>query len=140
MLLTRRNLSTLLVVFAVVLLPLPATAFSLEALFAPKAKLWPRWTANDPASTAAIDHTPWDRFLETYLAPGDDGVYRVHYGRVTEADRRALDDYVDGPAVIPIGTYRRPEQLAYWINLYNALTVKVVLDHYPVDMKVGGSW
>ncbi len=27
---------------------------------------------------------------------------------------------------------RRPEQLAYWINLYNALTVQVVLDHYPV--------
>ncbi len=21
----------------------------------------------------------------------------------------------------------------YWINLYNALTVRVVLDHYPVD-------
>ncbi len=26
----------------------------------------------------------------------------------------------------------RSEQFAYWINLYNALTVKVVMDHYPV--------
>ena len=23
--------------------------------------------------------------------------------------------------------------MAYWINLYNALTLKVVVDHYPVD-------
>ena len=33
-------------------------------------------------------------------------------------------------------------QLAYWINLYNALTIKVVLDHYPVasirDIRLGG--
>ncbi len=30
------------------------------------------------------------------------------------------------------GRHRRTEQLAYWINLYNALTVKVVLDHHPL--------
>ena len=23
--------------------------------------------------------------------------------------------------------------MAYWINLYNALTIKVILDHYPVE-------
>ncbi len=33
---------------------------------------------------------------------------------------------------VPISAYKRDEQRAYWINLYNALTVKVVLDHYPV--------
>ena len=27
----------------------------------------------------------------------------------------------------------RPEQLAFWINLYNARTVALVLDHYPVE-------
>lgn len=33
----------------------------------------------------------------------------------------------------------RAEQKAYWINFYNALTFKVVLDEYPVDSikKVG---
>ncbi len=29
---------------------------------------------------------------------------------------------------------RRAEQFPFWINLYNALTVKVVLDHYPVEI------
>ena len=38
----------------------------------------------------------------------------------------------------------RDEQLAYWINLYNALTVKVILDHYPVksilDIDISPGW
>ena len=33
---------------------------------------------------------------------------------------------------ISVSRLNRAEQMAYWINLYNALTVKVVLDHYPV--------
>ena len=33
---------------------------------------------------------------------------------------------------VAIRKFSRPEQRAYWTNLYNALTVKVVLDHYPV--------
>ena len=33
---------------------------------------------------------------------------------------------------LPISTYNRQEQQAYWVNLYNALTVSVVLEHYPV--------
>ena len=35
-------------------------------------------------------------------------------------------------AALAVGGYSRPEQFAYWVNLYNALTVRVVLDHYPV--------
>ena len=48
-------------------------------------------------------------------------------------DRKALAQYLDALAAVPISRYERDEQLAYWINLYNALTVKVILDHYPVD-------
>ncbi len=132
MLLTHRKLSTLLVAFAAALAPLPAAAFSLEALFAPKAELWQRWAGHVATSTEAVDHRPWERFLKTYVAQADDGVNRAAYGRVTGADKRALDGYVNALAAIPISAYTRSEQLPYWINLYNALTVKVVLDHYPV--------
>lgn len=100
---------------------------------APDAELWERWTAHDPAAEAAIDHAPWDRLLARYVSAGADGVNRFAYGRVTAADRAALDAYVAGLAGRPIGRFARPEQAAYWINLYNALTVRVVLDHYPVD-------
>src|SRR6185503_17839522 len=45
----------------------------------------------------------------------------------------ALDAYVEKMQGVAIRTFCRPEQRAYWANLYNATTVKVVLDHYPVD-------
>lgn len=121
-----------LVLAAIVILSASAHASALEALFAPKAKLWDRWTAHDPASTETIDHSDWDRFLAAYLVPDRSGVNRVAYGRVTQADRQALDAYIDRLAALPISTYSRPEQYAYWFNLYNALTVQVILDHYPV--------
>ncbi len=130
---SRRPLTTLAVACVLALTAFPAAAFSLEALFAPKAELWERWTANDPDATAAIDHGAWDRFLETYVGGGDDGVYRLAYGLVTDADARALADYIAGLAATPISAYARAEQRPYWINLYNALTVKVVLDHYPAS-------
>ena len=47
-------------------------------------------------------------------------------------NKRRLNSYVAGLTAIPISRYNRSEQRAYWINLYNALTVKLVLEHYPI--------
>ncbi len=99
---------------------------------APKAKLWERWTAHNAASTAAIDHGPWTMFLGKYVVAYPDGINRTPYGHVTAADKKILEDYIARLGSISISTYNRDEQRAYWINLYNALTVKVILDHYPV--------
>jgi hypothetical protein len=106
---------------------------SFQALFAPSADLWPRWQAHDPAATETIDHAAWDRLLATYVIHGEDGINRFAYRRVTPADRATLDGYIATLAATAIDGYDRAEQRAYWINLYNALTVQVVLDHYPVD-------
>lgn len=103
-----------------------------ERLFAPSADLWERWQAHDAASTAAIDHRPWDRLLKRLAVPGADGLTRFRYGAVNPRDRAALDGYIAALAAVPISTHNRAEQMAYWINFYNALTVQVVLDHYPV--------
>ena len=104
----------------------------LESLLAPKSDPWPRWTAHESAATATIQHDAWDRLLKSYVRPAPDGINRFAYGQVSKADRQALDAYVAGLAGVAIGRHRRDEQRAYWINLYNALTVRVVLDHYPV--------
>ena len=109
------------------------TMWTGTALAAPKAKLWEFWTAHDPDSTATIDHAPWNAFLQTYLSPHPDGINRVAYAKVSNGDRELLSTYIDDLAALPIRTYRRDEQLAYWINLYNALTVQVVLDDFPVE-------
>lgn len=99
---------------------------------APDADLWPRWTAHDPMSPAVIDHKTWDGLLARFVRAGPDGSNRFAYGRVGANDRATLDSYVDSLAGKAIGGFARPEQKAYWINLYNALTVRVVLDRYPV--------
>jgi hypothetical protein len=100
---------------------------------APRAELWPRWQSHDESSTASIDHRPLESFLAAYLVPSADGINRVRYAAVSAADRASLDDYVARLARLPISTYARRQQMAYWINLYNALTIKVVLEHYPAE-------
>ena len=99
----------------------------------PKADLWPRWEQHDPADTRSVDHRAWDALLQRYLdVRHPSGIHRVSYRAVTPGDRGALEEYLARLQATPISGYRRPEQQSYWINLYNALTVKVILDHYPV--------
>lgn len=105
---------------------------SASALSAPRADLWDRWLAHDPKSTVTVDHHAWDSFLTTYLVRGKDGVNRLRYAAVSGTDRQALDGYVTRLTETPVSTLTRAEQRALWINLYNALTVQVILDHYPV--------
>jgi hypothetical protein len=118
---------------AVAALALFMVAAALPARAAPEADLWARWQAHAPQSEKAIDHGPWAQFLDRYLVVRDDGANLVRYAEVTEADGRALDAYLDRLADVEISAYSRPQQFAYWVNLYNALTVDVVLDHYPVE-------
>lgn len=104
----------------------------LEAVFAPKARLWQRWTAHDADARARIDHSAWARFLARHALAGEDGIVRIAYGGVAAADRAALEAYLDTLARVPVSRLARAEQRAFWINLYNALTIRAVLDHYPV--------
>jgi hypothetical protein len=91
------------------------------------------WEKNNPNSQEKIDHQIWDSFLQKHIQVGADGLNRIAYGKVAEAEKAALTNYVDSLQEVKITNYPSQEQKAYWINLYNALTVKVVLDHYPVD-------
>ena len=107
--------------------------WSFSASAAPQAELWPRWQQHNPHSAETIDHTIWDTFLKTYvITPHPSGINRVRYDAVPPADRQALQRYLVAMQAVPISTYNRHAQKAYWINLYNALTVHTVLVHYPV--------
>ena len=102
------------------------------AAAAPRAELWARWQQHDRSSVGVVDHAAWARLLTHYVRPGKDGVNRFAYAEVTPDDRAALAGYLALLAAVPVSKLNRREQLAYWLNLYNALTVSVVLDHYPV--------
>ena len=96
---------------------------------APAAELWPVWLDDNPNSATTVDHAPWQEFLDRYLRPSEDGVNRVAYGEVTAADRALLIAYLDALTTLDPRDLSRAEQFPYWINLYNALTVEVVLRH-----------
>lgn len=98
---------------------------------APKSELWERWTKHDAQATRVLDHTLWTRFLESYVVSGDDGIHRLRYGAVSSDDMGYLRVYLDQLQRVKVGELRREEQRAFWINLYNAFTVKLVLERYP---------
>lgn len=99
---------------------------------APKSELWQHWTKNDPDSALQVDHSTWNRLLKAYLINEPAGVTLVRYSRVSTADRTAIDHYLRQLMQTAVSRLNRNEQKAFWINLYNALTLKVILDHYPV--------
>jgi len=102
------------------------------ALGARKAEYWSFWDRSQE-SGATINHADWDRILRTYVvANHPSGINRFRYGGVSAADRTALKAYIGQLAAIDPRAFPRQEQKAYWLNLYNALTVNLVIEHYPV--------
>ncbi len=102
------------------------------AAAAPKSELIPKWEAHNPASQTVVNHTALDDFLAKYRYLSADGIAQIRYNRVTEADQTALNAYVRMLEGVAVSDLNRNEQYAYWVNLYNAGTLKVVLDYYPV--------
>ncbi|MEM7442084.1 MAG: DUF547 domain-containing protein [Pseudomonadota bacterium] len=102
------------------------------AFSAPRSNLWPRWQAHNPSSSRRVDHSAWDGFLNQYRHVGSDGVARVAYASGSGTGRQAINAYLDQLAGTPVSDLSQPEQFSYWVNMYNALTVKTVLDHFPV--------
>ena len=91
------------------------------------------WHTNDPDSTLTIDHSAWDEFLKTYVTVNPDGVNRVDYESVSQEHKDKLDQYIKYLGSIEISKYNRDEQIAFWMNLYSAGIVKIVLESWPVD-------
>jgi hypothetical protein len=58
----------------------------------------------------------------------------VDYGAL-KADRAGLDRFARQVADLEPAVYEKwsdNEKIAFWINAYNALTLKAVIDHYPI--------
>lgn len=91
-----------------------------------------RFAAHTPGADRRVDHGTFATFLERYRVVGADGVARVRYGAVDPADAARLDRYLAELATVELGALDRDEQLAYWLNLFNAAVLDLVLAHYPV--------
>jgi hypothetical protein len=74
-------------------------------------------------SVRADLHEPWDRLLARYV--DDDG--QVAYRALQGNDAAMLDAYLASLAAADPNAWSRDEQLAFWLNAYNAIIVKGVL-------------
>ena len=94
---------------------------------------WQQWSQHNEASTEEIDHSVWNRLLQTYVSTNTHGENRFNYGAVSPADMRALKHYLEMLSTTHVPDLNKNEQLAFWINTYNAIIVQAVLKSYPVD-------
>ncbi|SHM36755.1 Protein of unknown function, DUF547 [Cyclobacterium lianum] len=82
------------------------------------------------ANTEPPSHALFDALLQQHV--GDEG--RVDYKGFIR-DKEILEKYLQRLSQNPPdrNTWTKEEQLAYWINAYNAFTIKLIIDHYPVE-------
>lgn len=83
-------------------------------------------------STDTVDNTAYAAFLDAYLKADASGINLVDYGAVTAEDRKALQGYIKSLEAIDPTTLSKDEAFAFWGNLYNAVTLEVILEDYPV--------
>jgi len=106
-----------------------------------QADLLPSWHGADMQSTRVVDHSQWQMFLDTFLDTDDFGQTYFDYARVSRAQIGQLSVYMSALQAIDPLELNKSEQMAYWINLYNAMTVQVILGDYPVKSirNIGGA-
>lgn len=93
----------------------------------------PAGFAKAPGGRASHDHAAFDRLLARRTTLRN-GLVRVDYAgwAASSADRGALKAYIAGLTAAAPERLTRPEQFAFWANLYNALTLDIVLAAWPV--------
>ena len=112
------------------------------AFGAPKSEYWDYFDHFQPVSQVQINHSSWDAWLKKYLIRDASGTVRVRYAEVTDEDRNRLDAYIGMLSGTDPRQLSRDDAQAYWINLYNALTVRLILNNYPLESitKLGKGW
>lgn len=83
---------------------------------------------------ANLDYGAYTKLLTTYV--DDDGL--VNYEEL-QKNRAPLDAFVTSFAQVQPATYEtwsKETKIAFWINAYNAITLKAIIDNYPI--KKGG--
>lgn len=84
----------------------------------------------DVCPTFDHEHAAWTTVLARYVRDGG-----VDYAGLKRSGGPALDSYLRSLESVCRGHYdswTNEQKLAFWINAYNAYTVKLILNHYPL--------
>jgi len=84
-------------------------------------------------------HDEWNSLLSKYVSSSG----KVNY-KGFKKDVAKLDKYLAKLEASKIGSWSRNKKMAFWINAYNAYTVKLIVKNYPVksimDLHEGKPW
>jgi hypothetical protein len=80
-----------------------------------------------PVFGGVLDNSLFAVVLSRHLDKG-----MVDYAGL-KADRQPLDTYLDAMGRIDPASLSINDRLAFYINLYNATTLRLIIDHYPVE-------
>jgi hypothetical protein len=86
------------------------------------------------------NHSVWNDLLKKNVSSSG----KVNY-KALKNEKSKIENYINQLTEFETQTdWSRNEKLAYWINLYNAVTVKLILDNYPLksitDLYGGKPW
>lgn len=89
---------------------------------------------------AVVDHAPFGQLLKKHV----DSKGNVDYAGFKK-DQAKLEAYIKTLQANPVtNSQSKNQRLSYWINVYNAFTIKLILDNYPVksikDIENGKPW
>lgn len=73
-------------------------------------------------------HELWDKLLKEHVSNSGHVDYKGFL-----SNKKALKDYINYLSDnLPQTSWTKQEKLAFWINAYNAMTIDLILQHYPV--------
>lgn len=88
--------------------------------------------ATQQVSMNQIDHSPWNELLQKYV--NDKGEVNYRAWKASAEDHRKLDTYLNSlSSANPDVEAAAQSRLAFWINAYNAVTIKGILREYPTS-------
>lgn len=91
-----------------------------------------QWPANQRVSMDRIDHSAWNSLLGRYV--DTEGMVNYRGWKASAADVKALDAYLANLSrAEPSQPASKEAKLAFWINAYNAVTVRGILREYPTS-------
>lgn len=79
-----------------------------------------------------VGHATWTALLKEFVKRSPDGVNRVDYKGLKSKGGERLKGYIATLEAARPSTMRPQARKAFWINLYNAKTLDIVLARYPV--------
>ena len=85
-----------------------------------------------PSAQDSGTDTRQQRFDEILDANVRDGF--VYY-RALKSERGRLDGYIASLANVQLDSASPQEQVVFWLNGYNALVLRTVVDHYPIQQR-----